>query len=91
MNFSKLKENLNKNKYNSISNNFSESLFKGACVKIKNSQKTFQVIGLNPKSKVCWLREWPLALKVKNTFPMEINQITLQTFCTNQCSDNPIS
>ena len=25
----------------------SENLFKGACVKIKNSNKTFQVIGLN--------------------------------------------
>ena len=26
---------------------FSENLYKGACVKIKNSDKTFQVIGLN--------------------------------------------
>ena len=26
---------------------FSENLYKGACVKIKNSNKTFQVIGLN--------------------------------------------
>jgi len=40
---SKLLDNKNKN------NNLicSENLFKGACVKIKNSNKTFQVIGIN--------------------------------------------
>ena len=40
---SKLLDNNNEN------NNFifSENLYKGACVKIKNSNKTFQVIGLN--------------------------------------------
>jgi len=26
---------------------FSKNLYKGACVKIKNSKKTYQVIGLN--------------------------------------------
>ena len=29
----------------------SENLYKGACVKIKNSNKTFQVIGLNEGKK----------------------------------------
>ena len=32
---------------------FSEKLYKGACVKIKNSNKTFQVIGLNIGKKIC--------------------------------------
>ena len=40
---SKLLDNNNENN-NLI---FSENLYKGACVKIKNSNKTFQVIGLN--------------------------------------------
>ena len=31
----------------------SEKLYKGACVKIKNSDKTFQVIGLNIEKKIC--------------------------------------
>ena len=61
----------------------SKNLYKGACVKIKNSQKTFQVIGINPENKICWLREWPFTYQVKKTFPLEINQITLQTFCSN--------
>ena len=81
MSFSKLIENKNNN-YDICKN-----LYKGACVKIKNSQKTFQVIGINPKSKVCWIREWPFALEVNKTFSLEINQIAIQTFCPNSfCS-----
>ena len=61
-----------------------KNLYKGACVKIKNSHKTFQVIGINPKSKVCWLREWPFSLGFNKTFPLEINQITIQILCSNR-------
>ena len=78
-----------KNEYST--KNFCEKLYKGACVRIKNSQKTFQVIGINPKKKVCWLREWPFALGAKKTFSLEINQITIQTFCSNQFSEKLIS
>ena len=85
MSFSKLIEckNFRKLKPNDICN----SLYKGACVKIKNSQKTFQVIGINPKSKVCWIREWPFALEVNRPFSLKINQITLQTFCSNSFTE----
>ena len=72
-----------KNKYETPSDSIYKSLYKGACVKIKNSQKTFQVVGINPNIKVCWIREWPFALEVNKTFSLEINQITLQTFCSN--------
>ena len=81
MSFSKLVEINNNFKFNS--NNSCKNLYKGACVKIKNSQKTFQVLGINPKSKVCWIREWPFALEVNKTFSLEINQITLQTYCSD--------
>ena len=64
----------------------SENLYKGACVKIKNSNKTFQVIGLNIGKKICWVREWPFAYDSKKTFALEISQITLQIFCSNQSS-----
>ena len=64
----------------------SESLYKGACVKIKNSNKTFQVIGLNIDKKICWVREWPFDCDFKKTFALEISQITLQIFCSNQSS-----
>ena len=65
----------------------SENLYKGACVKIKNSNKTFQVIGLNIGKKVCWVREWPFACDSKKTFALEISQITLQIFCPKQSSE----
>ena len=80
MTHSKLLEN-NNEKNNSI---FSEKLYKGACVKIKNSNKTFQVIGFNLDKKICWVREWPFEFNSKKTFALEITQITLQIFCSNQ-------
>ena len=69
-------------------NNFisSENLYKGACVKIKKSNKTFQVIGLNIGKKICWVREWPFDCDSKKTFALEISQITLQIFCSKQSS-----
>ena len=65
----------------------SEKLYKGACVKIKNSNKTFQVTGINILKKICWVREWPFACNSKKTFALEINQITLQIFCSNKYSE----
>ena len=64
-----------------------ENLYKGACVKIKNSNKTFQVIGINIGKKICWVREWPFACNSKKTFALEISQITLQIFCSNNSSE----
>ena len=66
----------------------SEDLYKGACVKIKNSNKTFQVIGLNIEKKICWVREWPFGCDFKKTFALEIYQITLQVFCSKQSKIN---
>ena len=73
-----------KNEKNSL--NCSKNLYKGACVKIKNSNNTFQVIGLNLDKKICWVREWPFALNSKKTFAVEMSQITLQIFCPNLSS-----
>ena len=80
---SKLLDNKNE-KYNLIC---SKKLYKGACVKIKNSNKTFQVIGLNINKEICWVREWPFACNSKKTFALEISQITLQIFCSNNSSE----
>jgi len=75
----------NKNENNNLIS--SENLYKGACVKIKNSNKTFQIIGINQQKKICWMREWPFACNSKKTFALEISQITLQIFCTNQSAE----
>ena len=80
---SKILDNKNENK-NLI---FYEKLYKGACVKIKNSNKTFQVVGINISKKICWVREWPFACNSKKTFALEISQITLQIFCSNNFSE----
>ena len=74
-----------KNEKNKL--NCTENLYKGACVKIKNSNKTFQVIGLNTGKKICWVREWPFAIDSKKTFALELSQITLQFLCTKQSSE----
>ncbi len=83
---SKLIENKNE-KNNLIS---SENLYKGACVRIKNSNKTFQVIGLNIGKKICWVREWPFDCDSKKTFALAISQITFQIFCSKQSSEQLI-
>jgi len=72
----------NKNEKNNLI--CSENLYKGACVKIKNSNKTFQVIGLNIGKKICWVREWPFAYDSKKTFALEISQIKLKDLFRNQ-------
>ena len=65
----------------------SENLYKGACVKIKNSNKTFQVVGINVVKKICWVREWPFDCNSKKTFLLEIRDITMQIFCSNNCTE----
>jgi len=80
---SKLVDNKNEN------NNLicSEKLYKGACIRIKNSNKTFQVIGLYLGKKICWVREWPFACDSKKTFALDMSQITLQIVCSKQTSE----
>ena len=75
----------NKNERNNLI--CSENLYKGACVRIKDSNKTFQVIGLNRGKEICWVREWPFACDSKKTFALEISQITLQIFCSKLSSE----
>ena len=63
-----------------------ENLYKGACVKIKNNKKTFQVIAINLEKNICWIREWPLPSAPQKTVALEISQITLQLFCSEKFS-----
>ena len=79
----------NKNEKNNLI--CSENLYKGACVKIKNSNKTFQVIGLNISKKICWVREWPFSCDSKKTFALGTSQITIQVFCPNDFTKEVIS
>ena len=82
---SKLIENKNNNLISS------KNLYKGACVKIKNNNKTFQVIGINNNQEICWVREWPFDFNSKKTFALNISQITIQVLCSNNFTKEVIS
>ena len=53
----------------------------GLCVKIEKSNKIFQVVGLNDKKSICWVRELPLNVETHNTFEVSVSQIMAQTMC----------
>ena len=53
----------------------------GKCIKIINSEKNYQVIGFNPKMKICWVREWPINFYEYQTFELSINKITVSSSC----------
>ena len=80
---SKLLENKKENKKENNNLVCSEKLYKGACVKIKNNNNTFQVIGLNQEKKICWVREWPFNCNSKKTFALNTSQIMVQVLCSN--------
>ena len=70
-------------------NSLSDINFKGAnnikigkCIKIKNSKKIFQIVGLNDKRKICWVREWPLKSSAHSTFAVSLKNILIPTICS---------
>tara|TARA_B100000073_G_scaffold346079_1_gene356627 strand:- start:215 stop:475 length:261 start_codon:yes stop_codon:yes gene_type:complete len=66
-----------------------ESINIGSCIKIKNSQRIFQIIGLNQTKRTCWIREWPLNNKPYYTFELSMNKIMLSVICPlNQLPEN---
>lgn len=74
---------------------FSEINFKGEnnikigkCIKIKNSKKIFQIVGLNDKRKICWVREWPIKKNAHVTFQLSVNNILIPTIYSLRKKDN---
>ena len=55
----------------------------GSCIKIENSNKFFQIIGINNKKTICWIREWPLNYGHYQTFELSTNKVKLSTVCPN--------
>ena len=53
----------------------------GKCIKIINSEKNYQVIGLNPMMNICWVREWPINFCEYQTFELSLNKITVSSSC----------
>jgi len=76
-------------------NSFSDINFKGAnnikigeFIKIKNSKKIFQIVGLNDKRKICWVREWPIKNSDHVTFQLSVNNILIPTIYGIKNIDN---
>ena len=60
----------------------------GDCVKMKNSKKVFQIIGLNEIKTICWVRELPLNYQFYKTFEVSMSQINMATKCPNNYIKN---
>ena len=72
----------NKLEFNSNSKNKIKDLIDiGKCIKIINSQKHYQIIGINQSKKICWVREWPLNFSSYKTFALSLDNITISTLC----------
>ena len=83
----KLKDNLN-NSFREVNTKGTNNIKIGECIKIKNSKKTFQIVGLNYKRKICWVREWPLKNRVHATFELSVNNILIPTICRFEKKNN---
>ena len=53
----------------------------GNYIKIENSKKIFQIIGINSKKTICWIREWPVSDTSYKTFELSINKVEFLTTC----------
>ena len=60
----------------------------GKFIKIKNSKKIFQIVGLNDKRKICWVREWPIKNSAHATFQLSVNNILIPTIYSLKKIDN---
>ncbi len=65
------------------SKNIADNLHIGSCIKIENSNKIFQIIGINSKKSIFWIREWPLNFDNYQTFGLSIDKIKISTVCPN--------
>ena len=72
----KLKDKRN-NSFNDINFKRANNIKIGKCIKIKNSKKIFQIVGLNDKRKICWVREWPITNSAHITFQLSVNNILI--------------
>ena len=67
------------NRFSNINFEGSNNIKIGKCIKIKNSKKIFQIVGLNDKRKICWVREWPIKNSAYVTFQLSVNNILIPT------------
>ena len=83
----KLRDKSN-NSYSDINFKKANNIKIGKCIKIKNSNKIFQIVGLNDKRKICWVREWPIKNSAYITFQLSVNNILIPTIYSFQKKDN---
>ena len=72
-------KNKSKNSSSDINHRGTNNIKIGKYIKIKNSKKTFQIVGLNYKRNICWVREWPIINSSHVTFQVSVNNILIPT------------
>jgi len=83
----KLKDKSN-NSFSDINSKKVNNIKIGNCIKIKNSKKIFQIVGLNNKRKICWIREWPIKNSAHGTFQLSVNNILIPTIYSFKKKDD---
>tara|TARA_Y100001970_G_C14256611_1_gene875956 strand:- start:9307 stop:9522 length:216 start_codon:yes stop_codon:yes gene_type:complete len=53
----------------------------GSCVEIQDSNKTFQVIGIDKYKSKCWMREWPITNSSSKSFELKTSMIIKRKTC----------
>ena len=83
----KLKNDRN-NRFCDVKDKGANNIKIGNCIKIKNSKKIFQIVGLNDKRKICWVREWPIKNSANVTFQLSVNNILIPTIYSFKKKDD---
>ncbi len=60
-------------------------LHQGDCIKLRNGEDLFQVIGIDNEHKRCWIRQWPLLPKGSPVFEVSLQQISLNSLAGQNC------
>ncbi|WP_320677136.1 hypothetical protein [Prochlorococcus sp. MIT 1300] len=52
-----------------------QELNQGDCVQLTTKEELFQVIGIDPEHKKCWVRQWPLLPNGSPVFEVSVGEV----------------
>ncbi len=71
--------NLKKTIIGNQKNSDNRKLHQGDCVKLRDDNNLFQVIGIDKEHQKCWVRQWPLMEKGSPVFEISLHQIYISS------------
>ena len=69
--------NLRENRVSQSTQKDEAVLHQGDCVQLIDDKNLFQIIGIDNKHKICWVRRWPLLPKGSPVFEIPIRKIAV--------------